>query len=297
VTRHFPAIADTAGRYGLTPAAGAGRTTIETATRFLAALVERLSVYWRFFDPAYLFVAGGGYAVNSTHRVGIFLLPLSVCLVYGLVQIVSRRPPLSMLLVAGLVTAPLAAAAVGEPYAIQRELLMLPFTAIVAAYGVERLVSASGKRPRLLLWGLVVLLAVQFGAFYVDYFTAYRSRSAFAFDGNMRGAMEALIDRTAAGERRAVYLSREIRFVDLYWKLYAIKHGREDLLARTVYVQSKDLDPQSVPPGSLMLVRAAAGALPTEFRRVAPILNIDRTVCCEILERLGAGAGAGAEKN
>ena len=95
-------------------------------------------MYWRFYDPSYLFVAGGGYAVNTTHRVGVFLLPIMFCLAIGINQIVNvRRSWITLLILCGFLTAPLAASVVGEPYAVQRELLVLPFAILIATIGVE----------------------------------------------------------------------------------------------------------------------------------------------------------------
>ena len=48
-------------------------------------LTERISLYWRFFDPAYLFVSGGfARLTNSTRHVAVFLLPFLVLVPLGL---------------------------------------------------------------------------------------------------------------------------------------------------------------------------------------------------------------------
>ena len=287
---HWAAIADTLGRYGLYDGAHPRGDVLSTVTSlpFLAGIVERLSVYWRFFDPSYLFVAGGGYAVNTTHRVGVFLLPIIFCLVIGINQIVNvRRSWVTFLILFGFLTAPLAASVVGEPYAVQRELLVIPFAILIATIGVERLISAKHSSMRIAGWCLLAAVPVQFAVFYVDYFTAYRARSAFAFNGNLRGAMETLIDRSPTGERRALYLSTDIRFVDLYWRFYLSKHRRQDLSEATVYFDPRKTDLQAIPDRSLVLTRggSATDGPSAVLRTVSVIEGVDRTVCCEILEK------------
>src|SRR5262249_45574448 len=76
-----------------------------------SSLTGRVSLYWYFFDPAYLFL-NGGYAnvVNSTRHVGVFLAPLIVFLPIGLVRLATRREtPMDVLIVCGFLSAPLAA--------------------------------------------------------------------------------------------------------------------------------------------------------------------------------------------
>src|SRR5262249_131637 len=48
------------------------------------AVTDRMSTYWRFFDPAFLFMVGGYTRMtNSTRLVGVFLLPLLVLIPLG----------------------------------------------------------------------------------------------------------------------------------------------------------------------------------------------------------------------
>ena len=48
--------------------------------------------------------------------------------------------------------------------------------------------------------------------------------------------------------------TRRFPYLDPYWQLYLIKHGREDLLDRTEYLDADTIDVGSVPAGSLLLV-------------------------------------------
>ncbi len=287
---HSAAIVDTAQRYGLEGALP-GQAQGATALTVAAAITERLSLYWRYFDPAYLFVAGGGYAVNTTHRVGVFLLPVAVGLVIGLSTIVNvRRTWVNVLLVLGLVTAPLAACLVAEAYAIQRELVILPFAVLIATCGFESLWASRQTTSRRVAWSLIIGMLLQFSIFYVDYFTRYQSRSAFAFGGNIRGGLDEIVDRERPGDIRPVYLSTDVAFVDLYWRFYLTKYRREELLKQTVYFDPRAFDLPALPDRSLVFGRPgapASGAGPGTLRTVRLINSLDQTVCCEVLEKTG----------
>ena len=71
-------------------------------------LTRRLSIYWSFFDPGFLFVSGGyTHMMNSTRRVGVFLLPLLVFLPVGFVRLAAApRQPIDPLLLLGFGLAP-----------------------------------------------------------------------------------------------------------------------------------------------------------------------------------------------
>jgi hypothetical protein len=288
---HSAAVGATAGRYGLEGALHPGEWHGATPLQVAAAITDRLSLMWRYFDPAYLFVAGGGWTVYNTHRVGVFLLPLMIWIAIGLNEIVNfRRTWPNWLLVMGFVSAPVAACLVGEAYAIQRQLFVLPFGVLIATFGLEYLAAAHRRLPKLLGRCCLVLIPLQFVFFYGDYFTQYRARSAFGSEGNLQGMVEEVIDRTPRESSQPVYLNRNIRFIELYWKLYLLKHHREDLLERTVYFDSKSLNAPSVPRGSLILNGGKNGSPPPplgagEFRQVKQVMNVDQTPCCEILER------------
>src|SRR5204863_8600110 len=89
---------------------------------------------------------------------------------------------------------------------------------------------------------LLAFVPLQFRSFWSDYFSDYRVRSAFWLGGNIRGALEALID-DAGPDTPAVYFSTlksasgqvdgRDQYMGAYWRFYLAKHHREDLLART----------------------------------------------------------------
>jgi 4-amino-4-deoxy-L-arabinose transferase-like glycosyltransferase len=221
-------------------------------------IAERLSLYWRFFDPAYLFVTGGfARMTNSTRHVGLFLLPFLVFVPLGLIQMVTvRRTVVSMLLFLGFAMAPLAAClTVLEAYASDRELVLLPFGVLIAAFGVERLLALRSRAGRASAMCLLALLPVHFLFFEADYFGDYHRRAAFWFDWNHRGALEEIIARDAHGDR-PIYLSKDDDApIEAHWRLAVLKHHREDLLRKTVYFNSRELDIATVPTGALVMMK------------------------------------------
>jgi 4-amino-4-deoxy-L-arabinose transferase-like glycosyltransferase len=117
---------------------------------------------------------------------------------------------------------------------------------------------------------LLALIAAQFGSFAADYFSDYRVRSGPWLGGNLRGALETLIDMDQRLHPSRVYFSTlqssgglmdtRNRWMDAYWKFYLIKHHREELLGRTAHFNQADL--HNIAPGSLIL--ANVGDLTTE---------------------------------
>src|SRR5205085_2870260 len=113
-----------------------------------STLMGRVSLYWSYFDPAYLFL-NGGYAnvVNSTRHIGVFPASFLVLIPAGIgALILRRRPVVDALMLAAFATAPLAACVVPERYAIDRELELLPFGVLAAAAGVYALVNGASRR-------------------------------------------------------------------------------------------------------------------------------------------------------
>ena len=98
--------------------------------------------YVDFFSPGYLFMTGGANPVDSTGYAGVFLMPVVVCLAVGIYQAARQRSMVTRLLLAGFLTAPLAALAVPERRAVDRELVILPFGVLLAQIGLEALWSA-----------------------------------------------------------------------------------------------------------------------------------------------------------
>jgi 4-amino-4-deoxy-L-arabinose transferase-like glycosyltransferase len=224
---------------------------------------ERVSVYWDYFNPAYLFFSGGSNLSTATRRVGVFLLPVSVLLAFGIRELWRRHDTIAVVLAAGLVVAPLPATLVGERYAIQRQLVVLPFAVLIATFGAAFLLQHSIRALRLSGMLLLLALPIQFAVFYQDYFNDYRIRSAFAFDpANVRGIAEYLISNHSSGAVPPIYLSEDLDDIAARWQFYLIKHRRQDMLARTSLFTAKGFDLQQAPSGSLLVLYANDPAVP-----------------------------------
>jgi hypothetical protein len=236
---------------------------IRRTVRF-SEITGRVSLYWYFFDPAYLFLSGG-YAnvVNSTRHVGVFPASLIVFVPLGLVQLATaRRTPIHLLVIIGFLTAPIAAClVVPEAYAVDRELEVLPFGILAAVAGVKHMIDR-GSASRTIAMVLLAAIPLHFVVFLAEYFGPYRAQSAFWFEYNRRGALEDVIARAPRGGQQPVYMStHRIPYLDAYWRLYLIKHGREDLLKRTEYFDADTLDARTVPAGSVLLASSQDASL------------------------------------
>ena len=277
---HWSFVTDTLGRYQIGAAVSAGapvvpRGSLAGVVRGLligvrpSRLVERISLYWRFFDPAYLFVSGGYTRLtNSTRHVGVFLLPFLLLVPLGLIHMLTvRRTTTSLVVFLGFALAPVAAClTVLEPYASDRELVLLPFGVLIAAFGVERLLALPSRSARAGTIGLLVLIPLHFLFFEVDYFGDYHRRAAFWFDWNHRGGLEEIIAREA-GDDRPIFLSNgSDAIMAAYWRFAVLKHHRQDLLGKTVYFDAKTLDVNSVPDRALILMSRDDGRLVATVR-------------------------------
>ena len=175
-------------------------------------------------------------------------------------------------------------------------------TVLLTAASSTALASAFLAKPwnvgRLAASAMTVFIPVQFGAFCADYFTDYRVRSNYWLGGNLRGALEQVIDRAGRDRATRVYfatlqstaglMDTRNRWMDAYWRFYLAKHGREDLLDRSARLDSTDV--RALPAHSLVLANIGdrnTEALVTngELRRVVAIPEMDRDPFFVILER------------
>ena len=217
-------------------------------------LIDRAKVFVRFFEPSFLFNVAESNVMSSTYTTGIFLKAVAVLMVVGLIELLRRRQIKDGLLLALFVTAPLAASLIIEPYAIDRALILVPAGILIAAAGVDLLL-------RFRVTGAAVVVALlawqvwQFDAFYRDYLHGYRTRSAFWFNGNNRGAMQDLMATAERNPSVPLYLAENIPFIDIYWNLYLRMAGREHLSARTTFFNAQT-DVATMPAGSIVLTNA-----------------------------------------
>jgi len=158
-----------------------------------------------------------------------------------------------------------------------------------------------GGQGATLAVAIVLIAALQFSGFQRDYHGDYRVRVNSWLGGNLRGALNAIIDRCAVAPCTRIYFAHlqstggvaDIRnyFMDAYWRFYLIKSGHESLLDRSV---ASDPGPiTGIPAGSLVLANhgdpvidamVASGELTT----VASVEEMDREQYFLILEKQGS---------
>jgi 4-amino-4-deoxy-L-arabinose transferase-like glycosyltransferase len=134
------------------PGNGAALNIVQQLSDYLSYgnLSDRVSLYFEFFNPSYLFMSGGVKIVSSTRTAGVFLLPLAVLIPIGIYQRVRyRKDAWSAVVIAGFATAPIAAVLISEHGAVERELELIPFGVLLAVSGLQWLWGAP-MRTRLL---------------------------------------------------------------------------------------------------------------------------------------------------
>ncbi len=141
--------------------AGASLATIVTPSR----IADAAALYAKFWNPRFLFVDGPLRFTEATWLVGVFLLPLAGLLLVGLLRSL-RRPvaPLTVVMLAGLLTAPIPASFVGQGEAIRRALELLPFAVLVGVFGLEMFWSSRADLLKTIafvaFWVVVLALAL-----------------------------------------------------------------------------------------------------------------------------------------
>jgi 4-amino-4-deoxy-L-arabinose transferase-like glycosyltransferase len=129
--------------------AGAGSASLMQPFRSLShyyVIQGRLSLYWNYFDPVFLFLTGSSDPTLSTRKAGVFLIAAAVLLAAGIYEIV-RRSDRATVLLAGLASAPLAPVLIDTGNAIQRELVLLPFAALIAYVSTGLPISRTLRAP------------------------------------------------------------------------------------------------------------------------------------------------------
>jgi 4-amino-4-deoxy-L-arabinose transferase-like glycosyltransferase len=356
LARHPAAYGATIQKYGLYDANQLNAVQGLRSAFGFPSVSQRLSQYWDYFNPSFLFFGSGTKLMFSTNLAGVFLVPLAAFLVVGIYHALKHRTEsINLIVFLGFVTAPLAALIVAEENAIFRALALLPFGVLLAAMGVQALWSGSVGRPlrpvlraagaialvtgaayagwmlmtqfrvtrssalllaagigalliarlddrvkqwRIVTLCLLALMPIQFSSFWTDYFSDYRVRSAFWLGGNIRGALEEIIDRERRDGAPRVYFSPlksgagqldgRNEYMDAYWRFYLIKHNRQDLLTRTMPFDAAGV--HSVPAGSLVLANAddtttASLVKAGELKQVATIAELDRRIFFVVLRR------------
>ncbi|MDP2391566.1 MAG: hypothetical protein Q8N52_14665, partial [Acidobacteriota bacterium] len=119
-------------------------------------LGTRLSLYWGFFDPSWLFFDGPASPALPLRGTSPFLFATAIALVAGVAQrLRGGFTPVTLLLLAGVAVAPLAASTFGSPHAIADFLVMVPLVVVLAACGVAGWLARGDAWSRTLVWGVI----------------------------------------------------------------------------------------------------------------------------------------------
>jgi 4-amino-4-deoxy-L-arabinose transferase-like glycosyltransferase len=243
---------------------------------------EYVSQYWNFHNPGFLFFVGSPNFQSSTRAAGVYLLPLAVFLAAGFYEIATReRTRFGWLVLAGFVTAPIPAVLVEEPFAIYREMVVLPFAILIATFGARCLFRSNAPWWRAAAVAALLLMPLQFGYFLEDYFTDYRLNAYVWFGGNIKGAVLKAVELNAERDVPFVYLSADIPYGPERWHFYLDVLGREDLFARIRTLTAAD-SPAALPEQSLIVVPAVENRIDPRMQ-AAGIQKVG-----EIVEPFGA---------
>jgi 4-amino-4-deoxy-L-arabinose transferase-like glycosyltransferase len=225
-------------------------------------LAERVSLYWDYFNPAYLFLAGGADPMWSTGRVGVFVLASAVLLPCGVLSIWRRNFSLAgavVLVGFFFVPVPIVAALIpASKDATARALLAVPFGVLISVAGMQWLIAERGRRGRIVAMLLILSMPIQFTFFAGDYFTAYQVRSAHRFDSlNVRGVAEYVIASDESVRVPGVYLIEGLGILKtLQWKFHLLTHKRPDLWERSRYFVFAQVASNDILSGSLLVLGA-----------------------------------------
>jgi hypothetical protein len=221
--------------------------------------IERITLYWDYFNPSYLFFSGGSNLLWSTRAAGVFLLSFLLLLPAGFFALAdSWRSTYAAVLALAffLVPLPIVMALPEAPfYATARAILAAPFGVLIATAGVAVLV----RNPLLIMRGAavvaIVLMPWQFVSFARDYFTDYPQRSAPWIDVmNFQGVARYVVED--AGNTPAVFLSHDDIGEDkaVKWKFHLIAAKRLDLWTRTKYLAPGEQTAPGIEAGSLLIM-------------------------------------------
>ncbi|MEO7158881.1 MAG: hypothetical protein ABI039_15045, partial [Vicinamibacterales bacterium] len=256
--------------------------------------IERITLYWDYFNPSYLFFSGGSNLLWSTRTAGVFLLSFMVLLPAGLWALATlwrSTYAIVLLLAFFLVPLPIVLAMPEAPfYATARAILAAPFGVLIATAGVAMLVRNPRPALRALAVVAIMLMPWQFASFARDYFTEYPQRSASWIDAmNFQAIARYVVQH--ASDAPAVFLSHEDIGEDksVKWKFHLIAAKRPDLWARTKYLSPEEQASPGIEAGSLLIIspsNARLGSLTKSGWVVATIVqDAEGTASAAILKR------------
>jgi hypothetical protein len=121
---------------------------------------ERVSLYWDFFDPQFLFFRGGAETAAG-YSTGMLPAACALWMPFGLYVMLKRRTAFDVVLLAGLLAAPLPAILVDEPHIARRDLAVIPFAILAAVIGADTLLASGSRFWRVVTIGLLATAAAQ----------------------------------------------------------------------------------------------------------------------------------------
>jgi hypothetical protein len=234
--RAHPEIVNTIlGRDSVTT--GQPATSLLDSARYLAhylVLQARLSLSWKCFDPSLLFLTGSPDPALGTRSAGIFLVAAGLLIAAGIYDVVNRFDIRRALVLAGFASAPLAPVIIDTGNAVQREMVLLPFGALLAAYGARRLLRTGEAPIRWLTTIALIALPLQFAYFAHDYFGDYQLRAADRIDPiNMGEIARTMLQHDQQPPLSRIYLSESLDDGLARWHFFVARYRREDLLPLT----------------------------------------------------------------
>ena len=132
-------------------------------------LGTRVSLYWGFFDPSWLFLDGPATPGSALQGGAPFLFATVLLLVAGITWRLRTGPAaFTVLLFASLAVAPLAASTFGEPHAIASALVVTPLVVLLAAGGLASWFAKEHRGWRVVRRVTMAALAVDFARFYAS---------------------------------------------------------------------------------------------------------------------------------
>lgn len=233
----------------------------------------RLGAWWQYFNPDFMFLAGDTSMTNSTRNAGFFPLAFAALLPIGIARL-WQGSRFERLLIIGFVTGPLAAVSTGTiDLNRYRAMFVLPFGALVAMYGLERLWESRAQWQRAAAVLLVISVPVQFAGFYQDYMGRYRESSSVWFGKNLKGALAEVFQRHDPGD--PLLISQQVPYADSYARFYAKVWEPSRTPVPPTLVDGASLDFATVTPGSWLIADGKETWLPRlspdAWQRVASI--------------------------
>jgi 4-amino-4-deoxy-L-arabinose transferase-like glycosyltransferase len=207
--------------------------------------------YLSYFNPALLFTTGDRTLIHSTGRVGIFLFPMVLLMVFGALSVVLRKNTFGKMILIGFLTYPLAPAIINDPGRISRALIVIPFATLLCVYGLEFLWEQKDKVFRYLIYLVVCLSFIQFLGFLFDYFGDYRVRSRNVFNNNVGGVYESALKSTKIRPVKTFYVDKNIFQAKYYLEFYKQKLGIYP--SEVIYFDSNSEDFTKFPDGSIVI--------------------------------------------